>query len=170
MSFDLATLAISNQPITLVNYAGASFVAPAQLNSLLSADSYAAGWRLTNTGSAITAAVPEPATVGLLLVVAGFTPEYVFRLLGGRFRPSYRPLNNGVIEGRLRGVAGVVGCCNPNLQPMDTGHVEMVKELIRRCSRADAVQALDEAMKLTTAEEIDRHLRATEARLGIEIG
>jgi len=64
-------------------------------------------------------------------LVAGFTADYVFRLLGGRFRPSYRPLNNGIIEGRLRGVAGVVGCCNPNIQPVDYGHVEMVKELIR---------------------------------------
>lgn len=64
-------------------------------------------------------------------LVAGFTAEYVFRMLGGTFRPSYRPLNNGIIEGRLRGVAGVVGCCNPNMQPVDEGHVEMVKELIR---------------------------------------
>ncbi len=64
-------------------------------------------------------------------LVAGFTSDYVFRLLGGRFRPSYRPLNNGIIEGRLRGVAGVVGCCNPNFQPIESGHVEMVKELIR---------------------------------------
>ncbi len=64
-------------------------------------------------------------------LVAGFTAEYVFKLLGGRFRPSYRPLNNGIIEGRLRGVAGVVGCVNPNIQPVDSGHVEMVKELIR---------------------------------------
>ena len=64
-------------------------------------------------------------------LVAGFTAEYVFRLLGGSFRPSYRPLNNGIVEGRLRGVAGVVGCCNPNFQPVDYGHVEMVKELIR---------------------------------------
>jgi carbon-monoxide dehydrogenase catalytic subunit len=64
-------------------------------------------------------------------LVAGFTADYVFEMLGGRFRPSYRPLNNGVIEGRMRGVAGVVGCCNPNVQPVDFGHVEMVKELIR---------------------------------------
>ena len=64
-------------------------------------------------------------------LVAGFTADYVFEMLGGRFRPSYRPLNNGIIEGRLRGVAGVVGCCNPNIQPVDFGHVEMVKELIR---------------------------------------
>jgi len=64
-------------------------------------------------------------------LVAGFTADYVFEMLGGHFRPSYRPLNNGIIEGRLRGVAGVVGCCNPNVQPVDYGHVEMVKELIR---------------------------------------
>jgi len=64
-------------------------------------------------------------------LVAGFTTEYVFELLGGRFRPSYRPLNNGIIEGRLRGVAGVVGCSNPNLQPIEHNHVEMVKELLR---------------------------------------
>ena len=77
----------------------------------------------------------KPETVNIpehtMDLVAGFTAEYVFRLLGGRFRPSYRPLNNGIIEGRLRGVAGVVGCCNPNVQPVDYGHVEMVKELIR---------------------------------------
>jgi len=64
-------------------------------------------------------------------LIAGFTTDYVFRLLGGRFRPSYRPLNNGIIEGRLRGVAGVVGCSNPGIQPVETNHVEMVKELIR---------------------------------------
>ena len=53
---------------------------------------------------------------------------------------------------------------------MPAGQIPSVKALIRRCSRAAAVQALDEAMRLTTAEEIDRHLRATEARLGIEVG
>ncbi|MFB3882336.1 MAG: anaerobic carbon-monoxide dehydrogenase catalytic subunit [Armatimonadota bacterium] len=77
----------------------------------------------------------DPQTVNIpentMDLVAGFTADYVFEMLGGHFRPSYRPLNNGIIEGRLRGVAGVVGCCNPNVQPVDFGHVEMVKELIR---------------------------------------
>jgi len=63
-------------------------------------------------------------------LVAGFTAEYVFKLLGGRFRPSYRPLNDGIILGRLRGVAGVVGCCNPRFEH-DYHHVELVKELVR---------------------------------------
>ena len=63
-------------------------------------------------------------------VVAGFTADYVYRLLGGRFRPSYRPLNNAIIEGRLRGVVGVVGCTSPRYVS-DSGHIDMVKELIR---------------------------------------
>jgi carbon-monoxide dehydrogenase catalytic subunit len=67
---------------------------------------------------------------GQMDLVAGFTAEYVFRLLGGTFRPSYRPLNNGIIEGRLRGVAGVVGCENPKIAEA-SAHLAMVKELIR---------------------------------------
>ncbi len=63
-------------------------------------------------------------------IVAGFTADYVFRLLGGTFRPSYRPLNNGIIEGRLRGVVGVVGCTNPRYTS-EAEHVDLVKELIR---------------------------------------
>jgi len=43
-------------------------------------------------------------------LIAGFTAEYIHTLLGGRFRPSYRPLNDAIMTGRLRGVAGVVGC------------------------------------------------------------
>ena len=62
-------------------------------------------------------------------LVAGFTPENIYTMLGGRYRPSYRPLNDAVISGRLRGVAGVVGCNNPKFQH-DYGHVGMTKELI----------------------------------------
>jgi len=62
-------------------------------------------------------------------LVAGFSAENVFTALGGRYRPSYRPLNDAVISGRLRGVAGVVGCNNPKIRH-DYGHVEMTKELI----------------------------------------
>jgi carbon-monoxide dehydrogenase catalytic subunit len=63
-------------------------------------------------------------------LVAGFTAEYVHTLLGGRFRPSYRPLNDAIISGRIRGVAGVVGCENPHFT-QGKGHVDMMKELIR---------------------------------------
>ena len=63
-------------------------------------------------------------------IVAGFTKDVIFQILGGRYRPSYRPLNDGIQTGRLRGVAGVVGCNNPKF-PHDECHLAMVKELIR---------------------------------------
>ena len=62
-------------------------------------------------------------------LVAGFTAENISTMLGGRYRPSYRPLNDGIISGRLRGVAAVVGCNNPK-QLHDYGHVAMAKELL----------------------------------------
>jgi len=63
-------------------------------------------------------------------LIGGFTTEDIFTFLGGRYRPSYRPLNDGIQTGRLRGVAGVVGCNNARFTH-DKYHLEMVKELIR---------------------------------------
>jgi len=63
-------------------------------------------------------------------MVAGFTAESVYDFLGGKYRATYRPLNNAIIEGRLRGAAGVIGCSNPNV-PYESGHIQMVKELIK---------------------------------------
>ncbi len=62
--------------------------------------------------------------------IAGFTTENTFYNLGGRFRGSYRPLNDAVISGRLRGAAGVVGCNNPK-QIQDYCHLEIIKELLK---------------------------------------
>jgi carbon-monoxide dehydrogenase catalytic subunit len=63
-------------------------------------------------------------------LVAGFSHETINYLLGGLFRASYRPLNENIINGRIRGIAGVVGCNNPRVKH-DEAHVTMVKELIR---------------------------------------
>ena len=63
-------------------------------------------------------------------LVAGFTKEIVFQILGGRYRSTYRPLNEAIISGRLRGLAGVVGCNNPK-QTHDYYHTTLVKELIK---------------------------------------
>ena len=63
-------------------------------------------------------------------LVGGFTAESVFKFLGGKYRGTYRPLNDAIISGRLRGAAGLVGCNNPKI-PYDQGHVEMAKELLR---------------------------------------
>ncbi len=62
--------------------------------------------------------------------VHGFSYEYINYMLGGTFRGSYTPLNDNIINGRIRGVAGVVGCTNPRVK-QDWVHVELVKELIK---------------------------------------
>ena len=62
-------------------------------------------------------------------IIAGFSHEAIIHMLGGSFRGSYTPLNDNVINGRIRGVAGVVGCCNPKVVH-DQGHVNLVEELI----------------------------------------
>ena len=63
--------------------------------------------------------------------VHGFSHEYINYMLGGSFRASYAPLNENIINGRIRGVAGVVGCTNPRVK-QDWVHVELVKELIKK--------------------------------------
>ncbi len=63
-------------------------------------------------------------------LVAGFTAENAFHFLGGRYRATYRPLNNAIIEGRLRGAAAVVGCNNPGMTH-DYNHVVIARELLR---------------------------------------
>jgi len=70
--------------------------------------------------------IPKKVDVG----VHGFSHEYISYMLGGSFRGSYRPLNDNIINGRIRGVAGVVGCTNPRVK-QDWVHVELVKELIK---------------------------------------
>jgi len=62
--------------------------------------------------------------------IAGFSHETINYLLGGLFRASYRPLNDNIINGRIRGVAGVVGCNNARVKH-NASHVAMVKELIK---------------------------------------
>jgi carbon-monoxide dehydrogenase catalytic subunit len=62
--------------------------------------------------------------------VAGFSHETVNYLLGGMFRASYRPLNDNIINGRIRGVAGVVGCNNARVKHNEA-HIKMIKELIK---------------------------------------
>ena len=63
-------------------------------------------------------------------MVAGFSHETITYLLGGLFRASYRPLNDNIANGRIRGVAGVVGCNNVRTQH-DAAHIAMIKELIK---------------------------------------
>ncbi|MFC1709527.1 anaerobic carbon-monoxide dehydrogenase catalytic subunit [Candidatus Omnitrophota bacterium] len=64
-------------------------------------------------------------------LIPGFTTEYVFNMLGGDYRSTYKPLNEAIANGRIRGVVGVVGCDNPKMNSGET-HVQLVKELIKQ--------------------------------------
>jgi carbon-monoxide dehydrogenase catalytic subunit len=64
-------------------------------------------------------------------LIAGFSHEYIKYMLGGRFRESFRPLNDGIIDGRIQGVVGIVGCNNARLT-QDKYHNFLVRELIKR--------------------------------------
>ncbi|MBN1367698.1 MAG: anaerobic carbon-monoxide dehydrogenase catalytic subunit [Dehalococcoidales bacterium] len=63
-------------------------------------------------------------------MIAGFSHETINYLLGGLYRASYRPLNDNIINGRIRGLAGVVGCNNARVTH-DEVHVTLCKELIK---------------------------------------
>ena len=62
--------------------------------------------------------------------VAGFGVESIQYHLGGTFRGTYYTLNDNIINGRIRGIAGVVGCNNARSKHNDA-HIKVVKELIK---------------------------------------
>ncbi len=62
--------------------------------------------------------------------VGGFSFESINYMLGGRFRASFRPLNDNIINGKIRGIVGVVGCTNPKM-PQDLTHTTLTRELIK---------------------------------------
>ena len=63
-------------------------------------------------------------------MIAGFSHETINYMLGGSYRASYRPLNDNIINGRIRGLAGIVGCNNARTA-LDSNTLILVKELIK---------------------------------------
>ena len=63
-------------------------------------------------------------------LVAGFSVDAVKYMLGGSFRASFRPLNDAIIQGRIKGIAGVVGCNNPRTK-LDWYTNRLTEELIK---------------------------------------
>jgi len=63
-------------------------------------------------------------------LIAGFSHEYIGYMQGGLYRSSFRPLNDAVIAGRIRGLAGVVGCNNARVTH-DSAITQVVRELIQ---------------------------------------
>jgi len=64
-------------------------------------------------------------------LIPGFSHEYINYMLGGSYRASFRPLNDAIMSGRIRGVAAIVGCNNPRSQH-DYLHTHVTKELLKQ--------------------------------------
>jgi len=63
-------------------------------------------------------------------LIAGFSHEYIEYMQGGQYRGSFRPLNDAIIAGRVRGVVGLAGCNNPRVT-QDSLHNFLSRELIK---------------------------------------
>lgn len=59
--------------------------------------------------------------------MVGFSVEAIKKALGG----SLKPLLDVILEGKIRGCVGIVGCNNPHIRH-DYGHVTLARELIKR--------------------------------------
>lgn len=64
-------------------------------------------------------------------LVPGFSHEYINYMLGGSYRASFRPLNDAIMTGRIRGVAAIVGCNNPRSK-QDYLHTYVTQELLKQ--------------------------------------
>ena len=77
----------------------------------------------------------DPAKVAIPSVsqplVAGFSVAAIKYMLGGTFRASFRPLNDAIIQGRIKGIVGIVGCNNPKTKT-DAYINTLTRELIKR--------------------------------------
>ena len=62
--------------------------------------------------------------------IGGFGVESIQYHLGGTFRGDYYTLNDNIINGRIRGIGGVVGCNNARARHNEA-HIAVVKELIK---------------------------------------
>jgi carbon-monoxide dehydrogenase catalytic subunit len=64
-------------------------------------------------------------------LVAGFSVDAIKYMLGGSFRSSFRPLNDAIMQGRIKGVVGIVGCNNPKSKLDEFTNI-LTLELIKR--------------------------------------
>lgn len=64
-------------------------------------------------------------------LIPGFSHEYINYMLGGSYRSSFRPLNDAIMAGRIRGVAAIVGCNNPRSK-QDYLHNYVTEQLLKQ--------------------------------------
>jgi carbon-monoxide dehydrogenase catalytic subunit len=64
-------------------------------------------------------------------LIPGFSHEYINYMLGGSYRASFRPLNDAIMSGRIRGIAAIVGCNNPR-STQDYLHTYIAEKLLKQ--------------------------------------
>jgi carbon-monoxide dehydrogenase catalytic subunit len=64
-------------------------------------------------------------------LIAGFSVDAIKYMLGGSFRASFRPLNDAIMQGRIKGIVGIVGCNNPKTK-LDNYINSLTLELIKQ--------------------------------------
>jgi anaerobic carbon-monoxide dehydrogenase catalytic subunit len=62
--------------------------------------------------------------------VVGFSSESISYVLGGKYRSSYRLLNDNIINGRICGIAAITSCTTTKLSP-SSANVTLAKKLIK---------------------------------------
>ncbi len=62
--------------------------------------------------------------------VVGFSREYFSYMQGGLFRKSFRPLNDAIMAGRIRGTAGIAACHHPGTVGASIQRY-LIEELVR---------------------------------------
>ncbi len=106
-------------------------------------------------------------------LIAGFSVDAIKYMLGGSFRPSFRPLNDAIICGRIRGVVGIVGCNNPKTQADSYINIltkELIKHNVLVLETGCAAQASAKAGVLTpetALQEAGESLREVCVAIGI---
>ncbi len=88
--------------------------------------------------------IPEDTHV----TVPGFSHEYINYALGGVHRGSFRPLNDAIMAGRIRGVVANIGCTNPRIK-FESSHRYLAEQFIKNdvlvvdtCCASIAIQKL----------------------------
>jgi len=64
-------------------------------------------------------------------LIAGFSVDAIKYMLGGKYRASFRPLNDAIIANRIKGIVGIVGCNNPKTK-VDSYINILTRELIKQ--------------------------------------
>jgi carbon-monoxide dehydrogenase catalytic subunit len=62
--------------------------------------------------------------------IPGYSHEYIGYMLGGAYRGSFRPLNDAIMAGRIRGVVANIGCTNSRVQ-FEAFHRYLTEEFIK---------------------------------------